>query len=296
MPGSSGFPGAPAKDPIPLVGSRGRRVPGHQSVDFELIGILAARATLLVVGDDDQAIYAFRGCSPEWIIDLEKRSGRRLTSLELGTNYRNPPNLLAAAVRLIRRNRKRIPKRPVASRTDEAAIDVAMYGSAIEQAEGVVRSILLARRRDRALRLRDVAVLYRVNAQSRSLRTALRDAGIPCVVREEDDPGARSATDSSAGQPDAVSLLTYFRAKGLQWPVVFLTSCNEGLTPHRRSPVEDERRLFYVAMTRASAALNVSFLDPTGGAHPSASRFLGEAGLLTRETELLRVERELVRP
>jgi DNA helicase-2/ATP-dependent DNA helicase PcrA len=252
-------------------------------LDFELIGILSARATLVVVGDDDQAIYAFRGCSPEWIIDLEKRSGRRLTSLELRTNYRNPPNLLAAAVRLIRRNRCRIPKRPVASRTDEATIDVAVYGSAIEQAEGVARSILRARRRDHALRFRDVAILYRVNAQSQSLRAALRSTGIPCVVREEDD-GSESPGHHTAAA-DAVSLLTYFRAKGLQWPIVFLTSCNEGLTPHRRSPVEDERRLFYVAMTRASAALHVSFLDPTDGAHPPASRFLRESGILTgRET------------
>jgi superfamily I DNA/RNA helicase len=131
------------------------------------------------------------------------------------------------------------------------------------------------------LRFRDVAILYRVNAQSQSLRAALRSTGIPCVVREEDD-GSESPHTAAA---DAVSLLTYFRAKGLQWPIVFLSSCNEGLTPHHRSPVEDERRLFYVAMTRASAALHVSFLDPTDGAHPPASRFLRESGILTgRET------------
>ena len=83
------------------------------------------------MGDDDQAIYSFRGCSPEWIIELEKRSGRRVTSLELRTNYRNPPNLLAAAVRLIRRNRKRIPKRPIASRADDAAIEASDAGATI---------------------------------------------------------------------------------------------------------------------------------------------------------------------
>jgi DNA helicase-2/ATP-dependent DNA helicase PcrA len=256
-------------------------------LDFELVRTLAARATLVVVGDDDQAIYAFRGCSPEWIIELEARSGRSVTSLELRTNYRNPPNLLAAAVRLIRRNRKRIPKRPMASRVDEAAIDLRSFATAWEQAGGVAQRILDARSRH-GLDWRDFAVLYRMNAESRPIQAALAAAGIPYVVREEDDEraprvrpdqmAARVDRTASGEAPDAVSLLTYFRAKGLQWPVVFLTSCNEGVTPHRRAAVEDERRLFYVAMTRASAALHASWLGEDDHAPPS--RFLREAGLL----------------
>jgi DNA helicase-2/ATP-dependent DNA helicase PcrA len=254
-------------------------------LDFELVRLLAARAALLVVGDDDQAIYAFRGCSPEWIIDLEARSGRRVTSLELRTNYRNPPNLLAAAVRLICRNRRRIPKRPVASRADDAAIELAPFASPARQAEAVVHRILAARRRDPRLGWRDMAVLYRMNAESRPIQAALREAGVPYVVREEDDetPGNRLSAvrhPSNGEAPDAVSLLTYFRAKGLQWPIVFLTSCNEGVAPHRKAPVEDERRLFYVAMTRASSALHALWLDPE--THGPPSRFLREAGLLRR--------------
>lgn len=256
-------------------------------LDFEFVRILAARARLVVVGDDDQAIYAFRGCSPEWIIDLEARTGRRVKSLELRTNYRNPPNLLAAAGRLIRRNRRRIPKRPIASRDVDAAIEVAVLPSATAQARAAARAILGARRRHPRLGFRDFAILYRTNVESRPLRAALVAAGIPCVVREEEEGSISAAPDrdvvhaGSADAADAVSLLTYFRAKGLQWPVVFLTSCNEGTAPHRRSPVEDERRLFYVAMTRASAALYAFVLNPAGGAHPPASRFLVEAGLLT---------------
>ena len=255
-------------------------------LDFELVGLLAARAALVVVGDDDQAIYAFRGCSPEWIIDLERRSGRRVTSLELRTNYRNPPNVLAAASRLIRRNRRRIAKRPRAHRTDHAAIEIGSWPGAAEQAGAIAERILAWRRGDPRLRWSDFAVLYRMNAESRPLAAALSAAGIPCRVRgDREEDGAlprepvRAATDEAPR--DAVSLRTYFRAKGLQWPVVFLTSCNEGVAPHRRSPVEDERRLFYVAMTRASRALHAYWLDEDGsGAKPS--RFLREAKLLRR--------------
>ncbi len=250
-------------------------------LDFELVGILAARATLLVVGDDDQAIYAFRGCSPEWIIDLERRSKRRVTSLELRTNYRNPPNLLAAAVRLIRANHRRIAKKPVASRADQAALELADWETAGEQAEGVAERILAARRSDPRLAWRDIAVLYRMNAESRPLQAALAAYGIPCDVRDDDDRAAPEdgRVAPAQGAPDAVSLRTYFRAKGLQWPVVFLTSCNEGVAPHRRAAVEDERRLFYVAMTRASHALHAYRLAGADGDH-EPSRFLREAGLL----------------
>jgi DNA helicase-2/ATP-dependent DNA helicase PcrA len=86
---------------------------------------------------------------------------------------------------------------------------------------------------------------------------------------------------SNAGHDqDGVALLTYFKSKGLQWHTVVLTSCNEGLIPHSRGQIEDERRLFYVAMTRASANLLVSYLANALNHKVAPSRFLTEAGLL----------------
>ncbi|QOG19238.1 3'-5' exonuclease [Bradyrhizobium sp. SEMIA] len=78
---------------------------------------------------------------------------------------------------------------------------------------------------------------------------------------------------------DGVALATYFKAKGLQWHTVILTSCNEGLIPHKRAPVEDERRLFYVALTRASSNLVVSYLKTSCKTRVAASTFLTQAGL-----------------
>jgi DNA helicase-2/ATP-dependent DNA helicase PcrA len=75
-----------------------------------------------------------------------------------------------------------------------------------------------------------------------------------------------------------VALLTYFRAKGLQWHTVILTSCNDGLIPHKRAPIEDERRLFYVALTRASSNLIVSYVRNACNTAVQPSQFLSEAG------------------
>ena len=87
---------------------------------------------------------------------------------------------------------------------------------------------------------------------------------------------------SGAGldQAGGVALLTYFKAKGLQWHTVILTTCNDRLIPHRRAPIEDERRLFYVAMTRASSNLIVSYVKKSCNTAVEPSPFLREAGLL----------------
>ena len=65
-------------------------------------------------------------------------------------------------------------------------------------------------------------------------------------------------------------LLTYFRSKGLQWHTVILTTCNEGLIPHQKAQVEEERRLFYVAMTRASSNLVISYVKSACGSRRAA--------------------------
>lgn len=94
------------------------------------------------------------------------------------------------------------------------------------------------------------------------------------------DGALKRAKEAKAGdEKDGVALATYFKAKGLQWHTVILTSCNEGLIPHKRAPVEDERRLFYVALTRASSNLLVSYLKTSCKTRVIPSSFLTQAGL-----------------
>jgi DNA helicase-2/ATP-dependent DNA helicase PcrA len=239
-------------------------------LDFELVRRLAARADLVVTGDDDQAIYGFRGCSSKFIVGLEVMLARPVDSHELSINYRNPPNLLSHAVRLVERNRGRIPKAPVAARVDAARVSVLASAGSDAEAVGLAhraRKAIAAGRRPEEL-----AVLCRTNAHCAALAERLREAGVPCRVRT--DTG--EVEDGASG---AVTVATYFRAKGLQWPVVFLPGCNEGVVPHPRAPTDDERRLFYVALTRASQELVATWVAvPEDEVRPS--RFLIEAGLI----------------
>jgi DNA helicase-2/ATP-dependent DNA helicase PcrA len=156
-------------------------------LDFALISAIAKQARLIVTGDDDQAIYGFRGCSPSYIIDLEKHLGRPVQSLELRRNYRCPKNVVEHATRLIRNNTWRIEKRPVAVRSDDASIKVLESTTATAEAKVIATVVERITRKNADLKYGDFAVLYRTNAQSLpiQLQFILRD--IPYNVREQDN-------------------------------------------------------------------------------------------------------------
>ncbi|MBQ9275888.1 MAG: UvrD-helicase domain-containing protein [Succinivibrio sp.] len=95
----------------------------------------------------------------------------------------------------------------------------------------------------------------------------------------------RLSRDDEDGTPDAVQLLTLHSAKGLEFPVVLLAGCNEGLLPHESSfevedGVQEERRLAYVGMTRAREKLILLYsapsMDKRGKIINLQSRFLDE--------------------
>ncbi len=88
-------------------------------------------------------------------------------------------------------------------------------------------------------------------------------------------------------RPGGVHFMTMHGAKGLEFSIVFIVDANEGMTPYKRadSPegIEEERRLFYVAMTRAKERLHISWTKERFHRPQSMSRFVGEAGLWQEE-------------
>ena len=80
---------------------------------------------------------------------------------------------------------------------------------------------------------------------------------------------------------EGVHIMTYHASKGLEFSTVFLPDCNEGIIPYRKSvseeQMEEERRLFYVAMTRAKEHLHILYLDGDKDRRHLVSRFVKEA-------------------
>ena len=83
-------------------------------------------------------------------------------------------------------------------------------------------------------------------------------------------------------QPDGVTLATLHSAKGLEYDVVYLVDVNEGIMPYKKAvleqDIEEERRMFYVGMTRARHRLSISSVQEYNGKKSEISRFVAEAG------------------
>ncbi len=148
------------------------------TAQFELIRLLAGTLhNLCVVGDDDQSIYRFRGANIRNILDFE-RYYPEAKVVKLEQNYRSVGNVLEAANSVIRNNSSRKEKRLWSSKDSGSKIHFREFDTAFEEAEYVssdIRHIV----REGTSELKDIAILYRTNAQSRSFEEQFVRANLP---------------------------------------------------------------------------------------------------------------------
>ena len=95
-------------------------------LDLRLIRSIVERnrATLTIVGDDDQAIFEWRGATPEYILEPDRHFGLPFETHKLGVNYRSPVNIVDSSQRLISHNTRRVSKEIRADGTDQADIEL----------------------------------------------------------------------------------------------------------------------------------------------------------------------------
>jgi DNA helicase II / ATP-dependent DNA helicase PcrA len=148
---------------------------------YQLIRMLAeGHRNLCVVGDDDQSIYRWRGADIRNILDFEKDfPDARVFRLE--QNYRSTRNILKAAGSVVEKNRDRKGKTLWSDRETGETLELIETGDEHEEASNVLEKIkeqVFKNKRE----FKHFAVLYRTNAQSRSLEDVLRRSGISYVI------------------------------------------------------------------------------------------------------------------
>jgi len=147
---------------------------------YRLLRLLAGeKASVCVVGDDDQAIYRWRGADVENILRFDQDfPGTRVVKLE--QNYRSTRNILEAAHAVISRARRRREKRLWTEAGAGAPLSLLVGEDEGLEGERIARAV--AEERARGTPGDEIAVLYRTNAQSRPVEAALRAARIPYVI------------------------------------------------------------------------------------------------------------------
>jgi DNA helicase-2/ATP-dependent DNA helicase PcrA len=227
--------------------------------------------SLFIVGDPMQSIYAFRGGDPSIAL---RRADAADTVARLDFNFRAGASLCTALGRLA--------SSYVLPGTEAEGYLLAMrYEDEAHEATGV--SVTVAP----WLGLQNFAVLCRTNAQIEKMAARLESFGLPLFL-----PGSGHAPNPA----EAMTVSTIHAAKGLEWDTVILPGWSEGLFPSQQAieafakgdkePMQDERRLAYVAISRAKR--QVVILSPRRvsrgpweprGVPAAPSRFIGEMGL-----------------
>jgi 1-acyl-sn-glycerol-3-phosphate acyltransferase len=218
--------------------------------------ILGESKNLFAVGDDDQAIYGFRGADIGNILRFQK-DFPDCRVLKLEWNYRSTDSILETANRIFtdkplafRKNLRAGAMRSYPLFKENRKPEIWVLQTAEEEITKLVYEIKFLKD-EYSMKWSDFALLSRYNRQSKYYELALKEYDIPVV--EDDSPQ----------NFDGVHIETIHASKGLQYPVVFYCGLAENLSPgelpekskEKIKQLGEEKRLFYVGVTRAEAHL-----------------------------------------
>lgn len=146
-------------------------------VQYKFAKLLSEKhQNICVVGDDDQGIYAWRGANIKNIQSFEDDFDK-VNVIKLEQNYRSTKNVIQAAISVIQQNNSRVEKVLWTDNTKGEKITIYQAMDQEDEAEYVVNNAKLLQQR--GIPLRNIAVLYRTNYQSRAIEEALLKLGLP---------------------------------------------------------------------------------------------------------------------
>ena len=250
----------------------------------------ANSASLFAVGDDWQAIYGFAGGDVDHILNFESHFGPASTAV-LNVNYRSPGAIVEAGSALIAYNRNQIPKEIVVSSQDRG--EAYVHTAADDDSEIVAATVrLIQGERKRVGSDKDILVLSRTKHLLEKVREACQANRISVANIERNIPGVR--------------VLSAHKAKGLEAKTVIIVNASDHLfgfpskieNPDVLGPVRmssgndeaEERRLFYVAITRTMQRLHLVVRQ----GHPSP--YLAEIEGTVPTAQLQQVSLSSLRP
>ena len=200
--------------------------------NFTLLKLLlpSKKPNLCVVGDDWQSIYAFRNANVDYIVNMHRFFPEHTRHL-LKTNYRSHKEIVNISCSFIKKNRFRTRKTLLSHKGKGGLVN--HYGvTSYEEELKLLQSIV--EKKIKNISQQSCAILYRNNWQGEDIKRKL-------------DPDVISQC----------SLMTMHASKGLEFDTVIITGVKDSIIPHASTSLDEERRLFYVALSRAKKNLYI---------------------------------------
>ncbi len=236
-----------------------------------LKNFVANGCKLTVIGDDSQNIYQFRGSDNYYIINYDKIIPK-VQTFKITTNYRSTGEIVRLANDCIGFNREKIQKNMTAKRKGRGVIDLTITESSAHEIEELIKKINYYNQ-ELGIPYGDIAILSRITSGLKVVETEFEKIKMPYVALISDQ---YSNDYKQVIQEDKIVLSTIHKAKGLEWKVVFIIGLRDAFFPNHMNNglknIEEERRLFHVAVTRAQIYLH--FL--TNVKDFPLTRFIGE--------------------
>lgn len=238
---------------------------------------LGSNRNICVVGDPAQTIYSFAGATSYYLEHFGKEFAPLTADIALNRDYRSVSPIVGYANRVLGGSAQRQDYiRLESGRGTGSRVMSRIYETDAAEAQAVARQIsrILAQGGNAS----DCAVLTRVGGQQTLVAQALKQANIPYrlrrnmnwqssalagTARQETAETSNAGVEQLGVEKGRVTISTIHAAKGLEYKHVFVIGLSEGLLPYKPQSddgdVEEERRVLYVALTRAEDTLHLSF-------------------------------------
>jgi glycerophosphoryl diester phosphodiesterase len=234
------------------------------SIQFKILSKFT-KSKITIIGDDAQNIYQWRGSDIQYILNTQNLLNKKFITKTLSNNYRSTPEIINLSNQFIKNSHDVIQKNmnPI-MKSINFLPEIKKYTSEQNQAKDIVSKI----KKLKNVNLMNIGILSRNNYSIKYIEEELEKNKINYVCLITD-----STKDTKPKiQDNHITLTTIHKSKGLEFDYVFLISCNDDKFPSELSKIkyEEERRLFYVAITRPKKYLYISFTNNT------ITRFIGE--------------------